>query len=71
MQPNRARCPRCSDSSPLRVHRNGFLQQYVLGYFGYYPWKCCACGSLFLFRSRGYRPRRNRLEPESGGVDQN
>lgn len=56
----------------MRVHRNGFLQRNVLGHFGIYPWKCGACGSLFLYRSRGYRTRRSRplTDPSIAGQNQ-
>ncbi len=57
---NEVRCPTCSGDSVLRVHRNGFLQRSVLGHLGIYPWKCGACGTSFLFRSRGYRARSSR-----------
>jgi DNA-directed RNA polymerase subunit RPC12/RpoP len=65
------RCPTCSGNSTLRVHRNGFLQQSVLGHFGIYPWKCGACGSLFLYRSRGYRTRRIKPLADTCATDQN
>jgi|GEM_PF-6386052 len=41
----------------MRVNRNGFLQKSLLVHLGIFPWKCGACGLLFLFRSRGYRVR--------------
>jgi hypothetical protein len=43
----------------MRVNRNGFWQRRVLGVFGYYPWKCGACGISFLYRKRGIRHRSN------------
>jgi hypothetical protein len=39
----------------MRVNRNGFLQQQVAWRLGYYPWKCGACGTVFLYRKRGIR----------------
>jgi len=65
------KCPTCNDRAPMRVHRDGFLQRNVLGLFGIYPWKCCACGSLFLYRSRGYRTRRIKPLPGTGTPEQN
>ena len=68
---NEVRCPRCSEGPAMRVHRNGFLQQSVLVHLGIYPWKCGACGLLFLFRRRGYRPRTFRPVRNSSAADQN
>ena len=65
------KCPTCNDRAPMRVHRDGFLQRNVLGHFGIYPWKCGACGSLFLYRSRGYRTRRIRPLADTVASDQN
>lgn len=48
-------CPNCSACSAMRINRNGFLQRRILGWFGYYPWKCGSCGSTFLYRRRGVR----------------
>ena len=51
-------CPKCgSSNSAIRINRNGFLQQQVLGHLGVYPWKCGACGETFLARRRGNRPK--------------
>jgi len=63
-------CPICKSHVAVRVNRNGFLQESVLGLFGIYPWKCGACGSTFLFRRRGRRPRPNEPAHESGSVAQ-
>jgi predicted RNA-binding Zn-ribbon protein involved in translation (DUF1610 family) len=64
-------CPKCGGDSSLRVHRNGFLQQSVLSLLGIYPWKCGGCGAMFLYRSRGHRPRSSRLVPKSSVADTN
>lgn len=42
----------------MRISRTGFLQRRVLGALGIYPWKCGACGSVFLCANRGGRERR-------------
>jgi hypothetical protein len=49
----------------MRINRNGFRQRNVFGHFGIYPWKCGACGVVFLHRKRGYRPRPGQpvIEP--------
>lgn len=49
------KCPTCKGHAAMRVNRNGFLQQNVAWRFGYYPWKCGACGTVFLYRKRGLR----------------
>jgi hypothetical protein len=51
------RCQTCNAAVAMRINRNGFLQRHVLGHLGIYPWKCGACGAVFLFRRRGHRPR--------------
>ena len=65
------KCTTCNDRAPMRVHRDGFLQRNVLCHFGIFPWKCGACGSLFLYRSRGYRTRRIRPLADTVVTDQN
>ena len=59
-------CPTCSSNAAMRVSRNGFLQQNVLSLFGFYPWKCGACGALFLSRHRGHRTHASGREGEPG-----
>jgi hypothetical protein len=49
-------CTKCGASAAIRINRSGFMERRVLGYFGYYPWKCGECGRVFFFRSRGSRP---------------
>ncbi len=68
---NKVTCPNCKDSTAMRVRRSGFLQESVLGHLGIYPWKCGSCGTLFLFRSRGYRTRRSKLVHPSNATDPN
>lgn len=60
-------CPTCKASVAMRVNRTGFLQRKLLGHFGIYPWKCGACGALFLFRHRGHRTRSSRPQPDASG----
>ncbi len=67
----KAICPKCKGSSAMRIQRHGFLQESVLAHFGIYPWKCGACGSLFLYRSRGHRARRSKIVHQSSPVDPN
>jgi len=50
------KCPTCNDRAPMRVHRDGFLQRNVLGLFGIYPWKCCACGSCSCIAAAATAP---------------
>ena len=61
-------CPTCKACAGIRVTRSGFLQLNVLGHLGIYPWKCGACGSLFLARNRGPKSlRRRRSDPPDTG----
>jgi hypothetical protein len=53
----------------MRINRNGFWQRNVLGYFGIYPWKCGACGVVFLYRRRGHRPFSGKHGHGSGDRD--
>ena len=55
-------CPTCKADVAMRVNRNGFWQRNVLGLFGYYPWKCGACGIVFFYRHRGHAHRPHRPE---------
>jgi len=64
-------CRKCGAGAAIRINRSGFLQRSVLGYFGVYPWKCGACGSVFLFRRRGVRPRSSRTQPEPSSAGRN
>jgi hypothetical protein len=61
-------CSTCKATAAMRINRNGFLQRKVLGLVGIYPWKCGACGAVFLYRRRGHRPRpgSTATEPEGG-----
>jgi len=61
-------CPACSAKAAMRVSRNGFLQRNVLWHFGFYPWKCGACGDIFLSRHRGHRAHGSGREGESGNA---
>ena len=58
--PTEVVCPKCKSNSAMRINRNGFLQRKVLGIFGFYPWKCGACGAAFIFRKRGNRSHKHR-----------
>ena len=58
-------CPTCKAKVAMRINRNGFFQRSVLGFFGIYPWKCGACGSVFFYRRRGLKVRSTRNGPES------
>jgi hypothetical protein len=64
-------CPTCTAAVAARVSRNGFLQQNVLSHFGVYPWKCGACGSIFLSRNRGGRhPGAGRRHGDARSAEQ-
>jgi hypothetical protein len=52
-------CPKCKGCAAMRINRSGFLQRKVLGLVGIYPWKCGACGSVFLWPQRVSRHADN------------
>jgi hypothetical protein len=59
------KCPTCNAIVAMRINRNGFLQRSVLGRFGIYPWKCGACGVVFLYRKRAHRTHPGQPALES------
>jgi hypothetical protein len=64
-------CLKCGGGIAIRISRIGFWQQNVLSHFGYYPWKCGACGRVFLVRRRGERPRSKRSRTTATAPSQN
>ncbi len=62
-QNNPVACRSCGATAAIRVNRSGFLQRSVFSRLGLYPWKCGACGIVFLFRRRGHRPHSRRTLP--------
>jgi hypothetical protein len=38
-----------------RIKREGFLRVKLAPLFGFYPWRCSACGTEHMFRDRGER----------------
>jgi hypothetical protein len=63
---NRVICPICDADVAIRINRNGFWQRNVLGFFGYYPWKCGGCGEMFLARRRGHGHKSNHGDDKEG-----
>lgn len=52
-------CPDCGSRHLRRLPRQGFLQQKVLPFFGYYPWECPICRETKFFKKRGKRVRKD------------
>lgn len=50
-------CLKCGGGLAMRINRSGFWQLKVLSILGYYPWKCGACGRVFMVRRRSDRSR--------------
>lgn len=46
-------CRKCDQPLLRRRKRRGFLQNVVLPFFGFYPWRCPVCESSGLYHSRG------------------
>jgi hypothetical protein len=59
-------CLKCGGGVAIRINRSGFWQCKVLGHLGYYPWKCGACGRVFMVRRRSERPRSKKRRTERG-----
>jgi uncharacterized C2H2 Zn-finger protein len=58
-------CRSCGAGVAIRINRNGFLQRKVFGRLGFYPWKCGACGTVFLYHRRYDRHRSSRHPSQS------
>jgi hypothetical protein len=48
-------CHHCGAAVLRRVNRNGYLQNIVFPYFGYFPWECVMCRRLRFIRDDGHR----------------
>jgi uncharacterized Zn finger protein len=59
-------CQRCGGEKVHRVFREGFLQEVVYPWFGYYPWRCTTCGHLAMLRKR-HRMKKHDGQAESQG----
>jgi len=57
-EPHRMRCPECHQVSMHRVRRSGFLENWILPKFGYYPWECPNCEIKKILKARGRRMHR-------------
>jgi hypothetical protein len=58
-------CPKCKRSDLQRIARKGFWQNKVLPYFGYYPWECPVCRTVFSLKKRNIRRKRHRKPSRS------
>lgn len=56
-------CQRCGRGRVHRVFREGFLQEIVYPWFGYYPWRCTTCGKVVMLR------KRRRVKIRGGEAD--
>jgi len=45
-------CKHCGNAQIFRVFRQGFLQERIYPFFGFYPWKCKACGDYMMLHKR-------------------
>jgi hypothetical protein len=48
----RLHCKYCDSDRVSRVFREGFLQERIYSLFGFYPWRCKACGATQMFHQR-------------------
>ena len=56
---HRSLCPRCGHKSLKRKPREGMLHRWISPIFGYYPWRCTACGGNFLTQRRAAKTGKN------------
>lgn len=52
-------CPECGSNHMRRLPRQGFLQQKLYAYFGYFPWECPICRKVMMLKHRGKKRQRN------------
>lgn len=46
-------CANCQSHRMRRIPRKGFLRKLLAPLFGYFPWRCSNCQSVFMLKSRG------------------
>ncbi len=51
-------CPECGGLHLRRLPRQGFWQQKLYAYFGYFPWECPICRKTMMLKHRGKKRRR-------------
>ena len=51
------RCPNCASGTLRREAREGFLEDKVYSWFGYFPWSCYLCRKRTMVRDRGSSKR--------------
>jgi len=55
-------CRFCGSPQIYRLYREGFLQNRIYPFFGYYPWRCKDCSSPMMLRKRRKLKQRVRTE---------
>jgi hypothetical protein len=55
-------CPKCSSPRTHRMERQGFMQQKIYPFFGYFPWECKICRVTFLEKKRNKRKKSSSQE---------
>ncbi len=50
-------CPKCRTGKLKRVEREGFLEENVYAWLGYYPWQCSLCKTRSMVKVRGKRQK--------------
>jgi len=58
------KCPACREKSEaVRIPPRGFVQTFVLLRFGFYPYRCLACGARYV------RLRRSTSDKDMEGAE--
>ena len=48
----RVYCRKCGSDKVYRLHRIGYLEEKIYPIFGFYPWRCTACGDHVMRHKR-------------------
>ena len=54
----RVYCKVCGSERVHRVYREGYFEERILPLFGFFPWRCSACGERLMLHKR-HRDKRH------------
>ena len=57
-------CPECHSTVSTRHRRKGLLHKFFFPLFGYFPWECSDCQTVYLRKSRGPSGTRSAAQGE-------
>jgi hypothetical protein len=62
----RIHCSHCGSHRIFRVFRQGYLQEKIYPFFGFYPWKCKTCSGCMMLRLRESPQAKREKHVDSG-----